>query len=274
VQAIVTPNGVNRPDDGASVKTGPAIEVRNLTMAYGDTVVMRDLNFVVEPQEVFVIMGGSGCGKSTLLRHLIGLQEPAAGEVEYSGINFTRADAETREAMVRSFGVLYQSGALWSSMTLAENVGLPLSEFTDLSAAEIREIASLKLALVGLKGFEDYYPSDISGGMQKRAGVARAIALDPAILFFDEPSAGLDPISSRMLDDLILELRASLGATVVVVSHELPSIFAIADSSIFLDIETRTVSAMGNPKELLAHPDNPRVRDFLTRSAPEGHLAR
>jgi phospholipid/cholesterol/gamma-HCH transport system ATP-binding protein len=263
-------NNMSGPSgDGASEETAPTIEVRNLTMAYGNTVVMHDLNFIVRPREVFIIMGGSGCGKSTLLRHLIGLQEPAAGDIVYSGVNFTQADADTREAMVRRFGVLYQSGALWSSMTLAENVGLPLSEFTDLSEAEIREIASLKLALVGLKGFEDYYPSEISGGMQKRAGVARAISLDPAILFFDEPSAGLDPISSRMLDDLILELRASLGATVVVVSHELASIFAIGDNCIFLDNHTRTISAIGNPKEQLAHPANPRVRNFLTRSAPE-----
>src|SRR5439155_8363364 len=197
--------------------------------------------------------------------HLIGLQEPAAGEIAYSGVNFTQADADRRQAMVRRFGVLYQSGALWSSMTLAENVGLPLTEFTDLNAAEIREIASLKLALVGLQGFEDYYPSEISGGMQKRAGVARAISLDPAILFFDEPSAGLDPVSSRMLDDLILELRASLGATVVVVTHELASIFAIADNCIFLDADSRTIIASGPPRELLAQSADPRVHAFLTR---------
>ncbi len=261
--------GPGSADDGAGTEATPDIEVRNLTMAFGSTVVMRDLNFSVRPHEVFIIMGGSGCGKSTLLRHLIGLQEPATGEIVYKGVNFTRADAETREAIVRRFGVLYQSSALWSSMTLAENVALPLSEFTDLSPAEIREIASLKLALVGLKGFEDYYPNEISGGMQKRAGVARAMALDPAILFFDEPSAGLDPISSRMLDDLILELRASLGATVVVVTHELASIFAIGDNCIFLDTESRTIGASGNPKELLAHADNPRVRNFLTRGASQ-----
>ena len=256
-------------DHGGSGDGAPEIEVRGLTMAFGTTVVMRDLNFAVRQQEIFIIIGGSGCGKSTLLRHLIGLQEPTAGEIMYRTVNFTRADDETRETMMRGFGVLYQSGALWSSMTLAENVGLPLEEFTDLSPPEIREIACLKLAMVGLKGFEDYYPNEISGGMQKRAGVARAIALDPAILFFDEPTAGLDPTNSRLLDDLILELRASLGATVVVVTHELASIFTIGDNCIFLDSETHTIGAVGNPKEVLAHTNNPRVRRFLTRGGSE-----
>jgi phospholipid/cholesterol/gamma-HCH transport system ATP-binding protein len=210
-------------------------------------------------------MGGSGCGKSTLLRHLIGLKEPAQGEIFYQGESFTGANPEYREEMLRRFGVLYQSGALWSSMTLAENVGLPLGEFTDLRPAEIREVASLKLSLVGLKGFEDFYPSEISGGMQKRAGLARAIALDPEVLFFDEPSAGLDPISSKLLDDLILELRDSMGATVVMVTHELASIFAIGTNSVFLDTETRTATAIGPPKELRDHSNNPNVRRFLLR---------
>jgi phospholipid/cholesterol/gamma-HCH transport system ATP-binding protein len=242
-------------------------------MAYGSYVLMRDLSFVVRRGDVFVIMGGSGSGKSTLLRHLLGLNEPASGEILYDDVSFTRADGDERDRMLRRMGVLYQSGALWSSMTLAENVGLPLGEYTRLSAAEIRELATLKLALVGLKGFEDFYPSQISGGMQKRAGLARAIALDPEILFFDEPSAGLDPISSRLLDDLILELRNSLGATVVVVTHELASIFAIGTNSIFLDADSRTIIASGDPKELRAHSDDPRVRRFLTRGvegAPAG----
>ena len=248
----------------------PHIEVRNLTMAYGRFVVMRDLNFTVRRGDIFVIMGGSGCGKTTLLRHLIGLKVPASGEIFYSGVNFTRADPDERELMLRRFGVLYQGGALFSSMTLAENVGLPLEQFTDLAPRQIREVASLKLALVGLKGFEDYYPSEISGGMHKRGGLARAMALDPEILFFDEPSAGLDPISSRLLDDLILEIRESLGATVVVVSHELASIFAIADNSVFLDTDSRTITASGDPKELLANSKNPRVRRFLTRGKEGG----
>ena len=247
----------------------PHITVRDLTMAYGTFVLMRDLNFTINHGDVFIIMGGSGCGKSTLLRHLIGLNEPAKGEIFYEGENFTKADPAQKQQMLRRMGVLFQSGALWSSMTLAENVGLVLEEYTDLSPAEIREVASLKLALVGLKGFEDYYPSQISGGMQKRAGLARAMALDPEILFFDEPSAGLDPISSRLLDDLILELRDSLGATVAVVTHELASIFTIGNNSVFLDPESKTMIAGGDPKDLLAHSLDPRVMRFLTRAEKE-----
>jgi phospholipid/cholesterol/gamma-HCH transport system ATP-binding protein len=244
------------------------ITVRDLTMAYGDFVIQRDLNFTVRRGEIFIIMGGSGCGKSTLLRHLIGLLRPAKGDVLYSGVSFWGAEPEERERMTRRFGVLYQSGALWSSMTLAENVGLPLGEYTDLSPGQIREVASLKLALVGLSGFEDYYPSQISGGMKKRAGLARAMAMDPEILFFDEPSAGLDPISSRLLDDLIIELKESLGTTVVVVTHELASIFAIGDDSVFLDPETKTMLAVGNPKRLRDESEDPKVRTFLTRGEP------
>jgi phospholipid/cholesterol/gamma-HCH transport system ATP-binding protein len=247
----------------------PHITVRDLTMAYGTFVLMRDLNFTINHGDVFIIMGGSGCGKSTLLRHLIGLNEPAKGEIFYEGENFTKADPLQKQATLRRMGVLFQSGALWSSMTLVENVGLLLDEYTNLNPAEIREVASLKLALVGLKGFEDYYPSQISGGMQKRAGLARAMALDPEILFFDEPSAGLDPISSRLLDDLILELRDSLGATVAVVTHELASIFTIGNNSVFLDPESRTMIGGGNPKELLAHSQDPRVIRFLTRAEKE-----
>ena len=243
----------------------PRIAVRDLTMAFGSFVVMRDLNFEVRRGSIFFVMGGSGCGKSTLLRHMIGLNEPAKGEVFYEDVDFTRSPPEERERLLRSVGVLYQSGALWSSMTLAENVGLPLGEFTGLSAAEIEEVATLKLALVGLKGFEDYFPSEISGGMQKRAGLARAMALDPDILFLDEPSAGLDPISSRLLDELIVGLRDSLGATVVIVSHELASILSIGDDCVFLDIDERTITARGKPRDLLEHSDNANVRRFLTR---------
>jgi phospholipid/cholesterol/gamma-HCH transport system ATP-binding protein len=241
------------------------IVVQDLTMAYGSFVIQRDLTFTIQRGDIFIIMGGSGCGKSTLLRHLIGLQAPARGDVLYNGQSLWMAEPDERDRMMRRFGVLYQSGALWSSLTLAENITLPLEQYTTLSPSQSRELASLKLALVGLAGFEDYYPSEISGGMQKRAGLARAMALDPDILFCDEPSAGLDPISSRLLDDLILELRDSLGATVVIVTHELASIFAIGTNSVFLDPETRTMIAAGNPKTLLAESQDPRVRQFLTR---------
>ena len=248
----------------------PHIIARDLTMAFGSFVLMSDLTFTVNRGDIFIIMGGSGCGKSTLLKHLIGLIEPAKGEIFYGETNFTTAAPEERERILRRVGILYQSSALFSSMTLAENIGLPLAEFTPLKPAEIREVAALKLALVGLKGFEDFYPSQISGGMQKRAGLARAMALDPDVLFFDEPSAGLDPISSRLLDELILELRDSLGATIVVVTHELPSIFTIGNNSIFLNVDRRTMTASGDPKELRDHSDDPDVRRFLTRGATEG----
>ena len=248
----------------------PAIEVKGLEMGYGSYVLMRDVNFTVSPGEVMVIMGGSGCGKSTLLKYLIGLKEVEKGEIIYYGRSFSKASPEEKEEMQRTFGVLYQGGALWSSLTLAENVALPLEQYTSLAPKEIMEIVSMKLALVSLKGFEEFYPSEISGGMRKRAGLARAMALDPALLFFDEPSAGLDPITSVRLDELILRLRDCLGTTIVVVTHELPSIFTIADRSIFLDAETKTVIAQGNPRDLVkeGHSD-PKVREFLLRGHPE-----
>jgi phospholipid/cholesterol/gamma-HCH transport system ATP-binding protein len=245
--------------------TEPHIIVNDLTMAYGSFVVQQDLTFTVNRGDIFIIMGGSGCGKSTLLRHMIGLMAPAKGTVTYDDVSFWDAEPAERERLMRRFGILYQSGALFSSMTLAENIALPLQEYTDLKADQIGKLVSLKLALVGLAGFDDYYPSEISGGMQKRAGLARAMALDPEILFFDEPSAGLDPISSRLLDDLILELRESLGATVVVVTHELASIFAIGNNSVFLDPEKKTMIARGDPKKLLAESKDPTVHRFLTR---------
>lgn len=204
------------------------------------------------------------------MHHLTGLKEPATGDVWYGKVNFWKATVAEREAIMRKVGVLYQSGALWSSMTLAENIALPLNEYTDLTKSEIQEMASLKLALVGLSGFEDYYPSEISGGMQKRAGLARAMALDPKILFFDEPSAGLDPVSAHLLDELILELRDSLGTTIVVVTHELASIFAIGNNSVFLDPESKTMIAGGDPNMLLKQSRDPKVRRFLTRGLDDG----
>ena len=242
-----------------------AIIVQDLDMAFGTFVIQKNLNFVVRKGDVFIVMGGSGCGKSTLLRHMIGLIRPARGKIVYGDCSLWEAEDDERQALLRRVGVLYQQGALWSSMTLAENIALPLEAYTDLSPVAIRELASAKLALVGLSGFEDYYPSEISGGMQKRAALARAMALDPEILFFDEPSAGLDPISSRLLDDLILELRDSLGATVVVVTHELASIFTIGNNSVFLDPDTKTMIAQGDPKKLLAECQDPKVQRFLRR---------
>lgn len=267
--AVDTPQQAAGP--GGSREAGSdqgtcAIEVRDLEMRYGPYVVMRDINFTVKRGEVMVIMGGSGCGKSTLLKYMIGLKPVQKGEILYDGQSFSNASPEEKERMQRKFGVLYQAGALWSSMTLAENVALPLEQYTRLGRREIQEIVSVKLALVGLKGFEEFYPAEISGGMRKRAGLARAMALDPDFLFFDEPSAGLDPLSSRRLDDLILRLRDSLGTTIVVVTHELASIFTIADNSIFLDADTKRMIAQGNPKDLVqeGHSDH-KVRDFLLR---------
>ena len=241
------------------------IIVQDLTMAYGDFVIQRDLNFTIRRGDIFIIMGGSGCGKTTLLHHMIGLKQPLRGRVLYDGISYWESGPEVQRRIKRSFGMSFQSGALWSSLTLAENIALPLGEFTDLGPAEIAEIVALKLSLVGLAGFEEFYPAEISGGMHKRAALARAMALDPEILFFDEPSAGLDPISSRRLDDLILELRDSLGTTIVVVTHELASIFAIGNNSVFLDVETHTMTASGDPRILRDASPDPRVRAFLNR---------
>ncbi|HYQ73412.1 MAG TPA: ATP-binding cassette domain-containing protein [Gammaproteobacteria bacterium] len=241
------------------------IIVQDLTMAYGDFVIQHDLTFSVRRGEIFIVMGGSGCGKTTLLHHMIGLKQPAKGRVLFDGTSYWESSPEVQQRIKRSFGMSFQSGALWSSMTLAENVALPLGEYTDLEAAEIAEIVSLKLALVGLAGFEEFYPAQISGGMHKRAALARAMALDPEILFFDEPSAGLDPISSRRLDDLIMQLRDSLGTTIVVVTHELASIFSIGNNSVYLDTDARTMTASGDPRKLRDESPDPGVRNFLNR---------
>lgn len=239
-------------------------------MAYGSTVVMQGISFEVRKGDIFFIMGGSGCGKSTLLRHLIGLKEPAEGEILYGGDSLTHASPRRRREILRRVGVLFQSGALWSALTLSENVAVPLQIYTELGPGEIRDLVELKLSLVGLGDFGDFYPSEISGGMQKRAGLARAMALDPEILCIDEPSAGLDPMSSRRLDELIRELSESLGTTIIIVSHELPSIFSIGTNSVFLDAGSKRMIDGGPPRDLLAGSRHTAVREFLRRGENEG----
>ena len=244
----------------------PPIEVRNLTMAYGSYVVMQGIDFAIQSGEIFIIMGGSGSGKSTLLKHMIGLKEPAKGKILYDNEDYWEMNKKQKSFVRQRMGILYQHGALWSGMTLEENVALPLEEYTNLRKNEIREIVSLKLSLVGLKGFESFYPAEISGGMNKRAALARAMALDPDILFFDEPSSGLDPISASRLDDLILRIRESLGTTIIIVSHDLASIFKVADRAIFLDYQVKTMTALGNPTDLKNDPPNEEIYRFLTRT--------
>jgi phospholipid/cholesterol/gamma-HCH transport system ATP-binding protein len=253
-QAKAVPSGVDRPE---------AISVQGLTMGFGGFVVQRDLAFRVRTGDVFVIMGPSGCGKSTLMRHMVGLLRPRAGRINYGDRSLWGSRRHLRQDLMQRLGVMYQGGALWSAMTLAENVELPVSRHRSLPKRQLRDLASYKLALVGLAGYENFYPSQISGGMRKRAAVARAMAMDPEILFFDEPSAGLDPVSARRLDELILELRATLGTTMVVITHDLASIFRIADEALYLDTEARTMLAVGDPRALLHHCSHAQVRDFL-----------
>lgn len=243
------------------------ISARGLTAAYGEAVILRDVSFEVKRGEVFVILGGSGCGKSTLLKHLIGLYPLASGEVLIEGGNLATADGAERQRILRRFGVAYQSGALFGSMTLSENITLPLEEFTRLPLEARQVISWMKLKLVGLEGFGGHLPAEVSGGMQKRAAIARAMALDPAVLFLDEPSAGLDPVTSAELDALILRLREGLGMTFVIVTHELPSVYAVADRVVMLDKQKKGIIAEGRPKDLRDHSENPYVRRFFRREA-------
>ncbi len=251
-----------------SKSEGPAeniIEVRGLTAGYDGTVILQDISFDVRRGEIFVILGGSGCGKSTLLKHLIGLYPPMAGEVRIGGDDLVKSEGDERQALLKRIGVSYQSGALFGSMTLSENVRLPLEEYTDLPEEALELIAWMKLRLVGLEKSGEKLPSELSGGMQKRAAIARAMALDPAVVFLDEPSAGLDPITAADLDALILRLNETGGTTFVIVTHELASIYAVADRVIMLDKETKGIIAEGDPAELRDHSDVPFVRQFFHR---------
>lgn len=243
----------------------PAIEVTNLACAYQDRRVLEGVSFSVRSAEIFFIIGGTGVGKTTLLKNLVGLAAPVAGEVKFNGTSFTNADTAARREMLKTFGLSFQGGALWSSLTLSQNIALPLEEYTRLPQDEIRNIAAFKLAQVGLSGFEEHYPSEISGGMQKRAGLARALALDPRIVFFDEPSAGLDPVTARNLDELIVQVRDTFGTTIVIVSHDVDSISGIADRLIMLDRDQHGIIAAGRPADLLKDPPSPKLVEFLTR---------
>lgn len=245
--------------------TKEKIRVENLTIAYGQNVIMHDVNFTVNTKDIFMVMGGSGCGKSSLLKTLIGLKQPQTGKVFIHDKNFYNSSEKERKKIMQNCGILYQNGALFSSMTIGENIAMPLQQYSKYSQQTIKELVELKLALVGLHGYHDFYPDELSGGMKKRAALARAIALDPDILYFDEPSSGLDPVSSRLLDELIAELNANLGITIVIISHDIDSILTIGQQAIYLDADVKTLTAQGNPKEWFRNPPNQAIAEFFRR---------
>ncbi len=264
MRAIKAESSATRPALRA-LDSGPMLSLREVTVGYAERIVQQRISFDVRRGSVFAIMGGSGAGKSTVLSTMIGLTEPQGGTMTFAGVNYWALPADERAQIGRRFGVLFQTGALWSSLTVGENVALPMQMFTKLDRRTMRRMVELKLALVGLDDAIDLLPAQLSGGMAKRAGLARALALDPEVLFLDEPSAGLDPVAARRLDDLILDLRDALGATIVVVSHDLLSLFAIADDGVFLDAKTRSAIAHGSPAELRDHSEDPRVQAFMRR---------
>ncbi len=252
--------------DAIEMTEDPIVEVKNMYSGYGDRIILENISLKVRRGEIFLIVGASGCGKTTLLKNIIGLLPPISGDVLINGKSITRSEGDEKRSMMKQFGVLYQTGALFGSLTLAENVALPLEEFSELSQGKIKEKVDEKLRLVNLDGFQDYLPSALSGGMRKRAGLARAMALDPELLFFDEPSSGLDPLTAANLDLLILDLKKKFGTSMVIVSHELDSIFKIADRMVILDKEAKGIVAEGSPYELRDSPQsNPKVREFLDR---------
>jgi phospholipid/cholesterol/gamma-HCH transport system ATP-binding protein len=258
--------GISKSGDD-NLEKQKIIQVRDLTVGYGTDIILENISFDVLEGEIFIVLGGSGCGKSTLLKHLIGLIPPIAGQIRIDGEDITKCNEETFKKILRKIGVLYQSTALFGSMTIAENVSLPIKEYTDLPQKSVDTLVKMKLNMVNLNGYENHLPSEISGGMRKRAGLARAMALNPKILFFDEPSAGLDPVTSVELDNLIIHLNKSLGTTMVIVTHELQSIFNVAHRVIMLDKQTKGIIAEGNPKHLKDHSENPFVRNFFNRKS-------